>query len=191
MPTPEPCAATGAKNAPVPEPPKEEALKDRIETAVATTEAEQEVLLAAAQRMERRAQMLRALLPFSDDPAAEDVLRALLPDVEPPPPPEPEPPPVPEPPQQITERVQVTRQLVYAATQTFENTFTVNDVLNLMTNGAVIDRDERTRVRSSIAQAMLSLHDRGELLRVTEHFGRRQATWRKVPPNGAGIGTRG
>jgi len=192
MPTTEASAiAAEAYDAPVPEPPKEGALKERIETAVAATEAEQEVLLAAAQRMERRAQMLRALLPFSDDPMTEDVLLALLPIVEPLPVPEPEPQRAPEPPQQITERVQVTRQLVHAATQTFEDTFTVNDVLELMTNGAVIDREERTRVRSSIAQAMISLHERGELIRVAEHFGRKQATWRKVPPNGAGIGTRG
>jgi hypothetical protein len=155
-----------------------ESLKQRLEAAIACTEQEQEALLAAAQRIEQRVQMLRALLPFADDPATEEALRSVLPDVEPS---APLPPPSPaEPPQRITERVQVTRQLVFAATQTFEGTFTVNDVLAVMTGGQEIDGQERVRVRQSVAQAMVTLHERGELIRVSEGSGRKQSTWRKA-----------
>ena len=115
--TPAPAAA------PAPEP---ESLKDRIETAIANEESAQERLLAEAQAFERRLQMLKALLPFAADPAAEDALRAIMPSVQAPSPPPPG--AQPGPPQQITERVQVTRQLVLAATQTFQDTFTVNEI---------------------------------------------------------------
>lgn len=165
-----------------------ESLKSRIEAAILDEEAAQEKLLAAAQTHERRVHMLKAVLPFADDPATEDALRTLLPGIQPPTPyPAPEA-PCPEPPQAITERVQVTRQLVFAATQTFDDTFTVNDVLALMTGGAVIDGQERQRVRSSIAGAMMVLLDRGELIREVEGFGKRQAIWRKAVLNGTGNG---
>ncbi len=70
---------------------------------------------------------------------------------------------------------------------------TVNDVMALMVNGRQIDPDERGRVRSSIAQSMVTLHDRGELVKEQEHFGRRQTIWRKAQLNGHrnGVGTRG
>jgi hypothetical protein len=160
-----------------------ESLKQRLEAAIACTEQEQEALLAAAQKIEQRIQMLKALLPFAEDPAAEEGLRSVLPTVQPPSLPTPTPP---EPPQRITDRVQVTRQLVFAATQTFEDTFTVSDVLALMTGGRLIDTPERLRVRSSIAQCMISLLDRGELIRVAEGIGKRQAIWRKVSLDGHG-----
>ncbi len=41
----------------------------------------------------------------------------------------------------------MTRQLVLAATQTFEDTFTVNDVLAEMTGNQKLDPPERLRVR--------------------------------------------
>jgi hypothetical protein len=143
---------------------------------IASEESAQELLMAEAQRLERRVEMLKALLPFTDDPATEIALRALA---------VPEPPlPAalmpPEPPQHVTERVQVTRQLVLAATQTFDRTFTVNDVMALMTGGRQIDGTERMRVRSSIAQAMMSLHERGELIKEAEGIGKRQTIWRKA-----------
>lgn len=167
-----------------------ESLKLRIESAIVREEAAQERLLAEAQAHERKVHMLKALLPFADDSAAEDALRGVLPN------PErqamPEPPAAP--PQVITERVQVTRQLVLAATQTFEDRFTVNDVLALMTGGRDIDSNERQRVRSSIAQCVMSLHERGELIREAEGYGKRQAIWKKAVLNGnghnSGIGTR-
>lgn len=175
---------------PVPahETPKIEALKHRIEAAVAREEGQQEQLLALAQQIERRVAMLRALLPFAADPATEEVLRAVLPAIEVA---SPLPPEVrPEPPQQITERVQVTRQLVLAATQTFDNTFTVNDVLSLMSGGRQIDGEERLRVRSAIAQAMTTLYERGELVKEAEGIGKRQTIWRKVALKGSGNGNR-
>ncbi len=74
---------------------------------------------------------------------------------------------------------QVTRQLVFAATQTFQENFTVNEVMDLMTGGRQIEGAERLRVRQSTAAAMVSLHDRGELLKVEEHCGRSQTIWQK------------
>jgi hypothetical protein len=153
---------------------------------IAKEEAAQERLMAEAQRLERRVQMLKALLPFAEDPATEAALRALIP--APAPPPAPTPPPPPEPPQQITERVQVTRQLVFAATQTFDGSFTINDVVALMTAGRQIDPDERRRIRSSIAQCSVSLFERGELIKEEEHFGRKQTVWKAVRVNAGGNG---
>ena len=121
------------------------------------------------------ATLLKALLPFADDPAIEGSLRTLLPA-----------PSAPAafqrqaPPQQIVERVQVTRQLVFAATQTFEGRFSVNDVMDLMTGSRQIEGQERLRVRQSIAAAMVTLHERGELLKAEEHCGRSQTVWLKA-----------
>ncbi len=167
-------------------------MNERWTAAVAQAEAYQEKLLADAQMAERRVQMLKAMMPFMDDPMFADTLRAVLPSPEPlavaaPPP---SAPPPPEPPQHITERVQVTRQLVFAATQTFECTFTINDLVARMANGANIDGPERVRVRSSVASAMMTLLDRGEVIRAAEGYGRRQAIWRRADihrPNGDGV----
>lgn len=172
--------------------PSVESLKQRIEAAIASEEAMQEKLLAEAQAHERKVHMLKALLPFAGDANTEGSLRSILPSPEPQVRPESSSPPPP--PDAITERVQVTRQLVLAATQTFQDTFTVNDVMGLMVNGSQINPDERGRVRQSIAQAMSTLHERGELVKEQEHFGRRQTIWRKALLNGhghsTGIGTR-
>jgi hypothetical protein len=179
----------------VQETPKTEALKDRIEAVIAKEELAQERLLAEAQSHERKVHMLKALLPFTDDPATEGALRGVLPAIDPPPSLVPTAPP--EPPQQITSRVQVTRQLVFAATQTFEDSFTINDLMARMANGAVLDRIERTRVRSSISQAMITLFERGEVIRVSQGWGKTQAIWRKASLNstgnsdGDGVGARG
>jgi hypothetical protein len=162
-------------------------LKERLDAAIREGEAIQEKLMAEAQAAERRVGMLKVLLPYAEEPAAEEALRTILP--APPPPPAqlsaPQPPRV-EPPQRIVERVQVTRQLVFAATQTFGEKFTVNDVMCLMTGGRQIDGKERLRVRQSIAAAMVSLHERGELLKVEEHYGRSQTVWQKAELNGKG-----
>jgi hypothetical protein len=171
--------------------PAVETFKQRIEAAIASEEATQEKLLAEAQAHERKVHMLKALLPFAEDANTEGSLRSILPSAEAPAPPEPGSPPAP--PDAITERVQVTRQLVLAATQTFDEPFTVNDVMTLMVNGREIEGDERGRVRQSIAQAMATLHERGKLVKEQEHFGRRQTIWRKAQLNGGysnGIGTR-
>ena len=163
--------------------PVDTGLRSRVEAMISREEGAQELLMTQAQQLERRVQMLKALLPFADDPATEAALKAIAS-----PPPVPPPPSRPEPPQRITERVQVTRQLVFAATQTFDDTFTVNDVLDLMTGQWKIDRPERMRVRCSIAQAMTTLHERGELIREAEGYGKRQAVWRKAALDGNGNG---
>ncbi len=191
-PTPRPTMASPA--APAPSPEANESLKERIEAAITSEEAVQEKLLAEAQAHERKVHMLKALLPFAEDPATEDALRGVLPIAATPPVREPPLPPPPEPPQQITERVQVTRQLVLAATQTFDDQFTVNDVVDLMTNGAHLDPTERQRVRSSVAQAISTLHERGEIVKESQGIGRQQSMWRRAILNGNGhsngVGTR-
>ena len=82
----------------------------------------------------------------------------------------------------------MTRQLVFAATQTFAEPFTINDVVALMTGGRQIAADERRRIRSSIAQCVISLYERGEVIKEEEHFGRKQAVWKRAPLNGSGTG---
>jgi hypothetical protein len=158
---------------PLPVPEMPESLKTRIETAIACEESSQERLMAEAQAHDRRAQMLKALLPLpttshGDRTARSAADRATAP------------------PQQITTRIQVTRQLVFAATQTYEETFTINDVLELMTGGEQLEGKERLRVRQSLAQSMVTLFERGELLREAEGYGKRQAVWRRAVLNGNG-----
>jgi len=174
---PEPPSATPA----VQELPKE-SLKERIRGAIVVEEQNQERVLAEAQAVERRVNMLKALLPFAEDPTIEASLRGILPIPEQPAPSKPEVPPPP--PEAITERVQVTRQLVLAATQTFDAAFTINDVMAMMINGRQVDPVERTRIRSSIATAIVTLYERGQVLKEQEHFGRQQTIWRKVTING-------
>jgi hypothetical protein len=172
--------------APAPEPQVEALLRDRITAAIASEETIQEKLLAQAQAVERKIAMFKALLPFSDDPKIEESLCGVLPAPEPT---QTRTPQLPAPPQEITERVQVTRQLVLVATQTFNDAFTINDVLALMTNGRQIDLKERARIRSSVAQCILSLYARGEVVKEEEHAGRKQTIWRKAALNGKGSGT--
>jgi hypothetical protein len=157
--------------------PRSTALRARVEAVIAREEAVQERLLTEAACHERRVHMLKALLPFTDDPTAETALKDLLPAAAALPAPAPA---ADDPPQQVTERVQVTRQLVFAATQTFDDVFTINDVMALMTGGRQIDSAERARIRSSIAQCIISLYERGEILKEQEHLGRRQTVWRKA-----------
>lgn len=189
-PTPRPNVASPAPSAPAPE--AKESLKERIEAAITSEEAVQEKLLAEASAHERRVHMLKALLPFAEDPATEEALRGILPVLAPVVAQPPAPPRPPEPPQQITDRVQVTRQLVLAATQTFDDQFTVNDLVERMTGNAQIDPPERQRVRSSVAQAMATLFERGEVVKDSQGIGRQQTLWRKASLNGNGtaVGTR-
>lgn len=57
----------------------------------------------------------------------------------------------------------------------------------VLTGGRQIDPAERLRVRSAIAQAMVSLLERGELIREVEGMGNRQAVSRKAKLNGGGV----
>ena len=160
-------------------PPIKQTFRERLEAAVATLDGHAERLMSEVQQIERQAQMLKALLPFADDAAAEDALTAILPTLAHLPPSTPAA-SFAEAPERITERVQVTRQLVFAATQTFEGPFTVNDVYELMVGDRRVDRPERQRIRSSIAASMMTLHERGELNRETLGKGRQEGLWRKA-----------
>ncbi len=156
------------------------ALKERIEAAAVTLEVQAEDLMSKAQAAERQAKMLRGLLEFSEDPATEDILRGLVPAPPPPPPVREAEAAVIEVPDQITERVQVTRQIVFAATQTFEEDFTINDIYERMVGTKRVDQPERLRIRSSIATAMKVLDERGEVLKVQQGVGRQQTVWHKA-----------
>ena len=155
-------------------------MKERWSAAVAQAEACREKLLADAQLADRRVQMLKAMVPFMEDLTFADTLRAVLPSLDPVPAPAVAPPAAPPPPQQISEYVQVTRELVYAATQTFDGTFTVNDVVDRMLNGRDVDKVERNRIRMSVAGGMIALNERGQVTRELQGIGRKQSIWRAV-----------
>ena len=155
-------------------------MKERWIAAVAQAEAYREKLLADAQLADRRVQMLKAMVPFMEDPTFADTLRAVLPSLDPAPAPAVAAPAAPPPPQQISEYVQVTRELVYAATQTFDDAFTVNDVVDRMLNGRDVDKVERNRIRMSVAGGMIALNERGQVTREFQGIGRRQSIWRAV-----------
>jgi len=155
-------------------------MKERWSAAVAQAEAYREKLLADAQLADRRVQMLKAMVPFMEDLTFADTLRAVLPSLDPVPAPAVAAPAAPPPPQQISEYVQVTRELVYAATQTFDDTFTVNDVVDRMLNGRDVDKVERNRIRMSVAGGMIALNERGQVTRELQGIGRKQSIWRAV-----------
>ena len=165
-------------------------MHERWAAAIEQAEAYLAKLMAEAQIAEQRVNMLKAMETYVDNPMFEDTLRAVLPNAAPdrPAPPEPRPALPEPPPQQISQYVQVTRQLVYAAAQTFTDTFTVNDVVDRMVNGAQIDRVERLRVRNSVAQAMITLMERGQLLRENKGIGR-QSLFRNPAPRDSETGS--
>jgi len=152
-------------------------MKERWSAALAQAEAYREKLLADAQLADRRVQMLKAMVP---NPAFADTLRAVLPSLNPVPAPAVAAPAAPPPPQQISEYVQVTRELVYAATQTFDDAFTVNDVVDRMLNGRDVDKVERNRIRMSVAGGMIALNERGQVTREFQGIGCKQSIWRAV-----------
>jgi len=152
-------------------------MKERWSAALAQPEAYREKLLADAQLADRRVQMLKAMVP---NPAFADTLRAVLPSLNPVPAPAVAAPAAPPPPQQISEYVQVTRELVYAATQTFDDAFTVNDVVDRMLNGRDVDKVERNRIRMSVAGGMIALNERGQVTREFQGIGCKQSIWRAV-----------
>jgi len=166
---------------PVLDTPASTSMRERWTAALAQAEAYQEKLLADAQVAERRVHMLKAMIPYIDDPTFADTVRSVLPSLEPPPaqPIVVLPPP---PPQQIGEHIQVTRDLVFAATHTFDDTFTVNNVVDCMINGREVTREERLRIRSSIASCVVALGERGQLVRDHQGIGRQQSIWKRSTP---------
>ncbi len=82
-----------------------------------------------------------------------------------------------EPPQAIVDRVQITEQLVYAATTVLSEHFVINDIFDLMVKDRTVDSHERRRIRTSIADALMRLLSKGQVSRVAEGAGRRQAVF--------------
>ena len=171
--------------APVPEglvfhTPKSESMKERWASAVTQAEAYVEKLKTEIAMASRRVDMLQSMIPFVEDPAFADTLRAILPVEAPQAPVVVAPVLPPPPPQQIHEHVHVTRELVFVATQTFISSFTVNDVVERMLNGKVVDKKEWQRIRMSIATAMTNLCESGRLNREQQGIGRQQTIWSKM-----------
>ena len=152
-------------------------VKQRIQSAIKFWSEKYEYWLSRAQRAERRVQMLNQLLPFAEDPGIGKVLSSLSPaPLATVPEQAPAKEPIPEPPQTISDRVQVTRDLVYAATHVFKTAgrfdFTVSDVYEVMVGSRQVDNIERSRVRAAIAAAMITLVDQGKLVKTVQGRGR-------------------
>lgn len=90
------------------------------------------------------------------------------------------------PPDRVTDHVQVTRQLVWAATQTFERPFNTTDLAELMIGDKKIDTPEKVRVRQAIASMIRDLANRGEVREVQKGIGRRPGIFRRIVTTGSG-----
>ena len=174
-------------------------LRERLEQQIVREEQERDRLLGMATEAERRAAILRVLLPLADDPDMEPMLlgavprltppRVVRPRVQPSPPaPQaiavPKPPPhLDAPPDSISDHVAVTKQLVYAAALTFDTKeYTVDDVVDLMMNrakGHVAD-EERRRIRSAIVNNLKSLYAQGYIRQINSGTRGAQAHYANV-----------
>lgn len=81
----------------------------------------------------------------------------------------------------VTDRVMVTNQLVYAATQTFADRFTVNDVMARMVGDREVDAVESKRIRSAVTSCLFALLEKGMVDKKTTGNRTTQSLWTKVP----------
>jgi len=161
-------------------------LKDRIAAAIQEHELAQERLLKQAEEQEQVAQMLRTLLPYAESTHIEQSLRTVLKQPAPTPasgwrayerpsartvPPEADGQPV--------NRILVTREKVSQAVLTFDGEqFTLDKVIEHLSGGLELAKEERLRVRSSVNSCMVGLAERGEVVKEREGSGRIPAIWR-------------
>ena len=147
-----------------------------VERLIKEHEQRRDSLMQEAELCDKRLNNLRLLLPAASDPiltcALREALEPLVQEVVVPPAPPP-PPPI--------QRIQVTRDIVFRATQKFDKVFTVNDVVAAILEGTHAAEEEFKRVRSTVAQLMMSMLERGWVYRVEQGLGKRQAIWRRVP----------
>jgi hypothetical protein len=163
--------------------PKSGGFKERILAAIQQEAALKEQLFAEASLAEKRMNMLELLIPYADDPAMEGVLYGLIP-------PEEKklaarkPVPkksttIPEPPNHIERATDITRRLVFAGTLTFNNPFTVNDLVDRMVGEATVSEGERQRIRSKVAGLMAKLFELDYVNKYRQGIGKAQTLWRK------------
>lgn len=165
----------------------------RLQAVIEFQEKERDRILNESAICDTRISILKALLPLATDPGFETVLAAVIP-----PPVKEIPtvhaievPPLPAPPQSIGTYVKITRDLVYAATATFEpgRAFTINDVMERMINGQDVHNKERCRIRQAVWQALNTLVERGLMQREPSHQnvggGLRQSRFSRVAPQPA------
>ena len=148
------------------------ALTQTVERLISEQEQRRDSLMQEAEACDKRLQSLRVLLPTASDPIlAEAIIQScgMLYAAPPPPPPKP------------VQRVQVTREIIFEASQTFNESFTVRDLITKMLEGQHTAEEEFKRVHTSVAQMMMTMLERGWLLRVEPGVGRRHSLWRKIP----------
>lgn len=180
-------------------PPKSE-LRQRLDAQIAELETVHAALKAQLEDNQKRMDRLtKVLLVVEDDPELEETLISVLLPKQPPAterraklgrrlggrafgrkgPREPRQIP-PGPPQAITAPSQVTRNLVFAATQTFDKEFNTTDVVRRMIGETDMPPEQYKVIRSCISQNMLALAKRGELIQVSRGQGHTPSRWSKV-----------
>lgn len=150
-----------------------------IEEQLASERRRYDFLLEEAAKAERNIAMLSTLQAFADMPDTEPMLRAVLGEQS----------PIKGPTPDsgvhkgaVTRTVQVTKQLVLAATSMFERTFSLNDLLEKMVGeeyGKLEDLEQK-RIRSSVISSINVLIDNGQVRRTMAGVGRRPAVYARV-----------
>lgn len=83
-------------------------------------------------------------------------------------------------PQSISDAVMVTKQLVLAATQTFNKPFTTRELINLMIGDKKPNQAEQSRISQSVSATLVSLSNDGSVTRVKRGYANIPATWQKI-----------
>jgi hypothetical protein len=160
-----------------------ETLNIRIQEKLAELSNEKEGHLAAARRLENQISKLALLAEGEEDPDMEVLLQSILNPVQAQEPPLPQPVPPPPPPPPPTQRVMIKADKIYAASQTFDGLFTLNQITDMLCDAeGVTDREEKTRVRSAISSMLAKLASEGRVIHVEKGRGKLQGTFRKVSP---------
>lgn len=150
-----------------------------LQVQIDAERARYDYLLDEAAKAERRIALLEVVSSFANDDDVEQTLKDVLG----------EPMPVYTPPAPlqlhsgpVTDRLHVTSPLVLAATHTFSERFTLNELVALMMGDrwGNLDPDEQRRIRSSVASTMERLEARGEVRKVVFGVGKRPAMFEKV-----------
>ncbi len=164
-------------------------LAHRLDELIAAGEEEQADLMDRAAAIESQVAFLRAIRAYADDPMTEALLTLVLPQpitaAPPPPPPAPAPPPPLQP-------ISVTRKATLAVIEGLKkDTFTVHDILEGITNGALsrLSSHEQRRLKNLIAMQLYYHRTHGGNIAIIKGGrGGGLSIWTRVDP--ATIGTR-
>ena len=153
-----------------------ETYRDRLLKVLEQKELHRKALLDEASREESAIAALSLLLDV-DDSILGNALQSLLP--------KPAPAPVfrshePAPPDFVTDRVHVTQQLVFAATQVTESSFTLDEIVEIMIGGRRVNGDERARIRSCVDTLLRTLVQKGKVLKIRQGKGRMPGLYQKI-----------